>query len=210
MHDIKAKNMILIGYSGHGMVVAEAALLNKANLVGYVDKKIKKKNLFSLEYFGDENDPTSKVWSVNGEFILGIGDNFLRSKIANKFCKAGKKIVNVFHPEALISPYSQIESGVFVARNACINPGVFIKRHSIINTGAIIEHECIIDESVHIAPGAVLAGNVKVGNLSFVGANSVIKEGVNIGTNVVVGAGSVVISDIKDNATVYGNPAKIK
>ena len=51
----------------------------------------------------------------------------------------------------------------------------------------------------HIAPGAVLSGNVVIGKGSFVGANSVIRQGVKIGCNVVVGAGSVVINDISDN-----------
>ncbi len=61
----------------------------------------------------------------------------------------------------------------------------------------------------HIAPGAVLAGNVKIGSSSFIGANSVVKNGIKIGDNAIIGAGAVVVKDVPDNSLVYGNPAKI-
>jgi acetyltransferase-like isoleucine patch superfamily enzyme len=61
---------------------------------------------------------------------------------------------------------------------------------------------------VHIAPGAVLAGNISVGENSFIGANSVVRQGVKIGSGVILGAGSVVIKNIPDNEIWAGNPAK--
>jgi acetyltransferase-like isoleucine patch superfamily enzyme len=57
---------------------------------------------------------------------------------------------------------------------------------------------------------AILAGNVLVGENSFIGSNSVIKQGTKIGENVIIGAGSVVLNDVPDNAIAYGNPARIK
>jgi acetyltransferase-like isoleucine patch superfamily enzyme len=67
----------------------------------------------------------------------------------------------------------------------------------------------MIGDFSHIAPGAVLCGNVKIGKGTFVGANSVITQGINIGNNVIIGAGTVVIRDIPDNCTVVGNPQRI-
>jgi acetyltransferase EpsM len=51
-----------------------------------------------------------------------------------------------------------------------------------------------------------LAGNVKVGSGSFIGANSFIKQGVEIGKNVIVGAGTIVLNDISDGNKIVGNP----
>ena len=51
-----------------------------------------------------------------------------------------------------------------------------------------------------------MAGNVKVGSGSFIGANSVIKQGVEIGNNVIIGAGTVVLNDISDGNKIVGNP----
>jgi acetyltransferase-like isoleucine patch superfamily enzyme len=47
-----------------------------------------------------------------------------------------------------------------------------------------------------------------VGENSFVGAKSVIRENITIGKNVIIGAGSVVVKDIPDNVKVVGNPAR--
>ena len=52
-------------------------------------------------------------------------------------------------------------------------------------------------------------GNVIIGENSFIGANSVIKEGVKIGKNVGVGAGSVIIKDVEDGIKIVGNPGRI-
>jgi acetyltransferase-like isoleucine patch superfamily enzyme len=79
----------------------------------------------------------------------------------------------------------------------------------ICNTGCIIEHECIIGDFVHIAPGAVLCGNVSIGNGTFVGANSVIRQGISIGKNVTIGAGTVVTKDVPDQCRVAGNPQRL-
>ena len=55
----------------------------------------------------------------------------------------------------------------------------------------------------------IIAGEVKIGELSFIGIGSSIVQSVNIGRNCVLGAGSVVVSDFKDNSLGYGVPAKI-
>jgi serine O-acetyltransferase len=41
-----------------------------------------------------------------------------------------------------------------------------------------------------------------------IGAHAVLVGGVRIGTNAVVGANSVVLSDVPDDAVVFGNPAR--
>lgn len=200
--------IILSGYSGHGFVVADAAIEAGFSIAGYIDLVEKKINPFGLKYLGDENNLSDSFWKEQHRFIIGIGDNALRSKLASFICKSGGQLISVCHPSACISKTATIGEGTFISANANINSLVFISQNCIINTGAIVEHECRISDNVHIAPGAVLAGNVKVGENSFIGANSVIKQGVKIGQNVIVGAGSVVINDIPDNKKIVGNPGK--
>ena len=68
---------------------------------------------------------------------------------------------------------------------------------------------CKISNNVHVAPGCVVLGNVKIGSNSFIGANSTIKEGIEIGDNVIIGAGSPVLNDIPNDSLFYGSPGKI-
>ncbi len=202
------KKIILVGYSGHGLVVADTAFENNLNVIGYTEKSINEINPFKIEYLGDESSSDFKGWDLDVAFILGIGDNILREKIYNHVLSNGKKIISLINSMSSISSFAEIGDAVFINRNVSINAFAKIGSNVILNTGCIIEHECMIGDSVHIAPGAVLAGNVKVGSGSFIGANSVIKQGVEIGKNVIVGAGTVVLNNIYDGNKIVGNPSR--
>jgi sugar O-acyltransferase (sialic acid O-acetyltransferase NeuD family) len=202
------KQIVIAGYSGHGLVVIEAALQAGINIAFYTEKVEAKNNPFNLKYLGFEEDVDFLGWQSNYAYTLGIGDNYIRTKIANRLELKNIEILSVIHPSANLSEKLSIGNGVFIARNASINPFVSIGNYCILNTGCIIEHECRILNSVHIAPGAVLAGNVEVGNNTFIGANATIKQGVKIGSDVIVGAGTVVLKDIPNGKKVVGNPGR--
>lgn len=202
------KEIILIGYSGHGVVVAEAAKASNLNLKYYSELKKVDINPFNLKYIGFEKEVPFKGWEGDFEFILGIGDNKLREQISKFILFKNKKILNVIHHSASVSDGTIIGLGNFIARNVSINPLVEIKDFCIFNTSCVIEHECKIGVAVHIGPGAVLAGNVKVGDRVFIGANSVIKQGVTIESDVIIGAGSVILKDISRGKKVVGNPSR--
>lgn len=199
---------LIIAYSGHAYVVAEAAKLSGLDLKYYTDLEEKKVNPFQLAYKGDESDLSNPIWDENYQFILGLGSNKIRQKCGELLVAQSKKLINVIHPQASISEFVEMGTGNFFGKNVSANPLVKIGNFCILNTGCIVEHECVLGDAVHVAPGAVLAGNVRVGEGTFIGANSVIKQGVTIGKNVVVGAGAVILKDISDNKVVVGNPGK--
>ncbi len=199
----------IIGYSGHAYVVAES-YLSKGNLLEYYTNLIKvDNNPFSLAYLGCETDPNFKGWDMRLAFILGIGENNLRYKIAQLLLSKSQIIESVIDPNSIITKSATIGVGVFASKGVLVNAFSKIGDFTILNTGCIIEHECEISTAVHIGPGAVLAGNVKIGKRSFIGANSVIKQGVEIGDDVIIGAGSVIINNISSNTKIVGNPGRI-
>ena len=202
-------NTVIIGYSGHAYVVAESYIANGGKISFYADLKEIPNNPFDLEYLGFESDPNFRGWNISLKYILGIGDNNLREKVAKLIISKSNILENVIDPHAVISKSANIGKGVFVSKGVLVNAFSIIGNFTILNTGCIIEHECEIGTAAHIAPGAVLAGNVKVGNRSFIGANAVIRQGVIIGDDVIIGAGSVVLQNVGNNSKLVGNPGRL-
>ena len=77
---------ILVGYSGHGLVVEESAIIMGVEFYGYTDLYEIDKNPFDLRYFGNEQSKDYN-WNLTDKYVLGIGSNKLRSK-AFKFLKS--------------------------------------------------------------------------------------------------------------------------
>jgi len=198
----------VVGYSGHSYVVLNSMFENGLKPIGYLNPIKVENNPYNLEYLGYEGDGSFKGWNENSSFVITIGDNAIRTKIAEKIRSRGKNCLSIIDKRSYVARNATIEDGTFVAPGAIINVFCRIGRDVIVNSGAIVEHESVVSSGTHIAPGAVILGNVKIGEHTFIGANSVIKQGVHIGDNVIIGAGSVVINDVEDNNVVVGNPAK--
>ena len=64
--------------------------------------------------------------------------------------------------------------------------------------------------NVHVGPGSIVCGMVKLKKNCFIGAWSKIIQNITIKENCIIGAGSVVLSHTESNCTYIGSPAKLK
>lgn len=71
-----------------------------------------------------------------------------------------------------------------------------------------IAHNCHIGKNSLIIGGAMIGGGVSIGESSWIAPNVTILQQVKIGSHCKVGIGSVVLRNVKDGMTVFGNPAK--
>ena len=81
----------------------------------------------------------------------------------------------------------------------------------VIHPKVILGKNCTIFQNVTIGQGKNINGcDIPIiGDNVTIYANAVIIGGVTVGNNVTIGAGSIVVSDIPDNAVAAGNPARI-
>ena len=71
-----------------------------------------------------------------------------------------------------------------------------------------IAHNVTIKERAIIVACAGIMGSTIVGEDTWIGAGSVLRDGITIGSDITVGMGAVVTKDVLDGNTVVGNPAK--
>ncbi len=138
----------------------------------------------------------------------------VRSSAARKELFEGLERIGFSFP-TIVSEYAVVDEsvsigpGTLVMPGAIVNPDAMIGKNCILNTGCIVEHDCVIEDHSHIGVSTTLAGTVRVGECSLIGAGATVIQNLTIGKHVTVGAGSVVISDISDELTVVGVPAKV-
>ncbi len=102
--------------------------------------------------------------------------------------------------------FVQIFVGVYISPDAEIGPGLVIHTpYGIIVGPNKIGSYCTIQNGVVIA-----AGTRGIGDNVYFGAGAKVMGGAKIGNNVVVAANSLVLTDVPDNMTVLGVPARIR
>lgn len=199
--------IVIVGAGGQGKVVADALLSTyPAPDICFADDAdaLWGQVLLGCPVLGAVSD----VLKTTDRFHIAIGNNQVRRHF---FDALGTDRINtVVHPRAIVSKYSELGCGVFVAAASVVAPSAKIGTAVIINHGAVVDHDCVVGDFCHIAPNASLGGFVWVGKGVLIGAGATILPGIRIGDNAVVAAGAVVIKDVGVGELVCGVPAILK
>lgn len=199
--------LLIIGAGGHGKVVADVAMkMNTWKSIQFLDDNQELKRVLGLEVIGKVEDALKYVHDY--QFIVAIGDNSLRERIQLNLTMAQAKLALLVHPDAIIGKQVEIGKGTVVMAGVIINSCTHVGSGCIINTGSIIEHDNIIEDYVHVSPGVITGGTVRIGKGTWLGLGSKIINNVSIAGDCIVGAGAVVIEDIINRGLCVGIPAK--
>ena len=201
--------IVVVGAGGHAKVCIELLRAMGKSVAYCVGASDSPDNCLGVPILrGDENLGFLRSEGYSGAFVA-VGSNRLRERLGARCIALGYQLVNAISPRAIISPSATLGRGVAVMAGAIINAESVIEDLAIINTGATVDHDCRIGQAVHIAPQCALAGNVTVGNQSFLGVGCKVIPEIRIGERVTVGAGAVVICPIESDVTAVGVPARV-
>lgn len=202
------KRLAILGASGHGKVVADAALQAGWQAVVFFDDAWPQVSVIGpWAVVGTTAELLRNASRFEGA-VVAIGDNATRLSKQRELEAGGIALVSIVHPAAVASPFAEVGEGSVVFAGAVLNPFARLGRCCILNTGASVDHDCELADGVHVSPGARLGGGVRVGEASWIGIGAVVVQGVRIGSDVTVGAGAAVISDLPDGVTAVGVPAR--
>ena len=202
--------LAIIGASGHGKVVADAAEQSAKwdSIVFFDDAYPKITQNGAWPIVGNTADYIAQKDEFSG-VIVAIGNNDIRLQKHAYLENSGCSLATIIHPKSIISRYASIDRGTVIFAGAIINPYAKVGSSVIVNTGATIDHDCIIGSGAHIAPGAHLAGGVTVGRGTWIGIGVSVRQMIEIGDDIVIGAGAAVVSHLVQPGVYVGIPAKL-
>ena len=200
-------DLVIIGASGHGKVVADIAEKNGYANIMFLDDNRALESCGNYKVVGTCKDALNYE---GADFVVAIGNASVRRKIQTELLKSGAHIVSLCHPAAVIAPNVKIGQGSVVMAGAVINPFTEIGQGCIINTCASVDHDCCIGDFVHVSIGVHVAGTVTINESTWVGAGAIIINNIEIAADCMIGAGAVVVDNILEKGTYIGVPARLK
>ncbi|NUN06636.1 MAG: acetyltransferase [Bdellovibrio sp.] len=140
--------------------------------------------------------------------IVAIGNNMVRSEVANWLRTCGAIIPVLIHPSAQIGRNVEVSSGSVIMAGVVVNSATKIGCDVILNTRCSVDHDCVVGDASHVGPGVSLCGGVSIGQGALLGVGSQVIPGIKVADRVIVAAGATVVSDVESDSMVGGTPAK--
>lgn len=207
------QEVIILGGGGHAVVVADLLGILGHKILGIIDPSegSVRRRFPTLPFLS-----TSDEWLLDHAtrevgLALGVGQNpgqAIRSRLYERLSASGFNFPRLVHPISSIAADVVLGPGVQIMAGAVVQARSNLGHCALVNTCASVDHECRIGPYVHIAPGAILCGEIEVGEGAFIGAGATIVQGVTVGDRGLISAGALVLEDVAEGAVVSGLPAK--
>lgn len=206
--------VVIFGSSGHAKVIVDIIESElKFEILGFIDKfKSVGDEILGYKVIGDEESLSDLMVKFGfNQGVVGIGDNFIRSKVVEKIKELAPnfQFINCIHKSAKVSKHLTIGIGNVVMPGATINASSVISNHCIFNTNSSLDHDCIVSNFSSLGPNSAVGGNCNIGEFSAIGIGASVFHGIHIDNNCIIGGGSSVNKHTQPNSVYYGVPARL-
>ena len=158
-----------------------------------------------VEFYDDDPDKGfPPCCEAPDAFLLGVYDSRVRAHMD----RPARESYIATHPDASVDSSVVVDYGVVISAGATLGNGTTLGVHVHVGQNASLVRTSCADY-VTISPGAVICGDVLIGEGAMIGAGAVISNLCEIGPYAVIGAGAVLPprTNVPTGAVWAGVPA---
>jgi len=204
--------LFVYGAGKHSQVVVETIRRQgRYELLGLVDDDLAKKgrDMLGVPILGGHEQLASLLAAGVRHCFIAVGDNHARHQAMEELLRLGFEPITVVDPTAIVLAQTSLGPGTLILGHCHVGVNSVLGKACIISVSSMVGHDCCLEDYVHLTPGVLLGGNVRIGEESFLGLGTGVLPNVCIGRRVIVGAGAAVIRDLPDDVVAAGVPARI-
>ena len=204
-------NLVIIGASGLAREVYDLAITCYGSNPEFKIKGFLSDGPSTIESMGYPkvlNTVSGYTVEKGDVFFCAIGNVKDRKKTSEIILNKGGVFINLIHPTAIISPSAKIGIGVAIKAYSSLASDVTLGDFVYLQSSVILGHDVVIGNYCHVNSFAFFAGYVNIEDLCVINAGAKLIQNIKVGTGSTVGVGSVVLTRVKPNTTVFGVPAK--
>ena len=142
-------------------------------------------------------------------YVCGIGSQRIKRKVCEALQSKGANFITVVHPSVKMGRNVRLGEGVVLCPRVTLTCDIEVGAMTMVNCHTTVGHDVRIGAWATISANCDLTGHTEIGEAAYFGSGARVIPGKKVGARAVVGAGSVVIRDVPEGVSVFGNPARI-
>lgn len=206
------KNLYIVGARGFGREVYTLATESigfntEFEIKGFLDDKTT-----ALDgYEGYPNIISSVetfIPSRDDVFVIALGEVQYKKKYAEILISKGANFYTLIHKDAYISKNTIIGKGCIICAYSRISCDISIGDFNTFQPFSVVGHDVRIGNYCHFNTNSFMGGFVEIEDEVTLHTGAIILPHKKVGKRSIIGAGAVVLRNVKESNTMYGNPAR--
>ena len=145
------------------------------------------------------------------EVLVCAGSGHARRALVERLTSAGvgeHRWATVIHPSASVATGCRVGAGSVVLAGVVMTADVLVGRHVVLMPQVTLTHDDRVADFATLCAGVTVGGGVRVGSGAYLGMAASVRNGVRVGRDAVLGMGAALVSDLPDEQTWVGVPAR--
>ncbi|UJH67010.1 NeuD/PglB/VioB family sugar acetyltransferase [Allomuricauda sp. SCSIO 65647] len=139
--------------------------------------------------------------------LVAIADIDAKIKIVETL-RGKVKFFTLVAVGTLIGKNVTLGEGTIICPGAKIGSNVTIGEFGLVNLDTIVGHDSVIGKNCSIMPHVDIGGGTNIGDNIFMGTKATVSPRLTVVNDTHLGVGAVVIKNIVESGTYFGNPAR--